>query len=134
MTQMSIGIKPIPNNVNLQKERPVSFTLEGHGDHYTHPQQRQPAEGKASFPSIEGHGDHYVSCNGEEVGCERHVLYHYQAAPKYYSSPSFATKAHRCYTNESPKYYTTTYAAPAYYTKAPKYYSAPSYYTEVSEY
>jgi hypothetical protein len=54
--------------------------------------------------------------------------------PKYYSSPSYATKAHRCYTNESPKYYTTTYAAPAYYTKAPKYYSAPSYYTEVSEY
>ncbi len=23
-------------------------------------QQRHPAEGKASFPSIEGHGDHYV--------------------------------------------------------------------------
>ncbi|EFX68538.1 hypothetical protein DAPPUDRAFT_329996 [Daphnia pulex] len=36
MTQMPIGIKPIPSNVNLQKEKPVrmSFNLKGHGDHY----------------------------------------------------------------------------------------------------
>ncbi|EFX83487.1 hypothetical protein DAPPUDRAFT_240075 [Daphnia pulex] len=70
----------------LQTCRPVcmSFTLEGHGEHYTHPQQRQPKEGKASLhflhvrrpiPSnanlkkerpvcisfmFEGHGDHYI--------------------------------------------------------------------------
>ncbi|EFX85945.1 hypothetical protein DAPPUDRAFT_237349 [Daphnia pulex] len=33
----------------LQTGRPVcmSFTLEGRGEHYTHPQQRQPKEGKA---------------------------------------------------------------------------------------
>ncbi|XP_046653966.1 uncharacterized protein LOC124344460 [Daphnia pulicaria] len=36
MTQISIGVKPIPSNVNLQEERPVciSFTFEGHVDHY----------------------------------------------------------------------------------------------------
>jgi hypothetical protein len=30
--------------------------------------------------------------------------------PKYYSSSSFATKAHGCYTSESPEYY----SAPSY--------------------
>ncbi|EFX82482.1 hypothetical protein DAPPUDRAFT_316614 [Daphnia pulex] len=51
---------------------------------------------------------------------------YYTESPKYYSSPSYATKAHVYYT-EAPECYATTYAAPSYYTEAPKYYSAPSY-------
>ncbi|EFX85148.1 hypothetical protein DAPPUDRAFT_314314 [Daphnia pulex] len=52
--------RPIPSNVNLQKESPVCmpFTFEGHRDHYTHPQQRQPAEPVFLSLALEGHGDH----------------------------------------------------------------------------
>ncbi|EFX64496.1 hypothetical protein DAPPUDRAFT_316583 [Daphnia pulex] len=130
MTQMSIGIKPIPSDVNLQKERPVSFMLEGHGDHHV---------GFMAFP-LEGHGDHCVKlvmqwCKSKL--CRRAALHtttydapsYYTESPKYYSSPSYATKAHVYYT-EAPDCYATTYAAPSYYTEAPKYYSAPSYCTE----
>jgi hypothetical protein len=58
-------------------------------------------------------------------------------APKYYSAPSFYTKAPYCNnTTEAPEYYTTE--APEYYTtEAPEYYTteAPEYYTtEASAY
>jgi hypothetical protein len=64
-------------------------------------------------------------------------------APKYYTTtyaaPTYYTKAPKyysapSYTIEEPECYTTTYAAPSYYTKVPKYNSAPSYYTEVAVY
>jgi hypothetical protein len=53
-----------------------------------------------------------------------------------YAAPSYYTEVPKyysapSYTIEEPECYTTTYAAPAYYTKVPKYYSASSYYTEV---
>ncbi|EFX88314.1 hypothetical protein DAPPUDRAFT_96205 [Daphnia pulex] len=74
---------PIPSNVNLQKERHVKLFMQWSRG-WTHPQQRQPAKGKArktcqkevgpiprnfnlqkeravrlSF-TFEGHGDHYI--------------------------------------------------------------------------
>ncbi|EFX88378.1 LOW QUALITY PROTEIN: hypothetical protein DAPPUDRAFT_234519 [Daphnia pulex] len=78
--------------VNLQTGRPVcpdrmSFSLEGHEKHYTHPQQRLPKEGKASLHfnrrswrslitsrknlmfTLGGHKKHFVklACGGVEV-------------------------------------------------------------------
>ncbi|EFX86339.1 hypothetical protein DAPPUDRAFT_236924 [Daphnia pulex] len=57
---MSIGKKPIPSNVNLQKKTPVCISQSK-----THPQQRQPKEGKAClhFLQLEGHGDHFSPDN-----------------------------------------------------------------------
>ncbi|EFX87095.1 hypothetical protein DAPPUDRAFT_236019 [Daphnia pulex] len=53
---------------------------------------------------------------------------------KTYATPSYYTEAHK-YCTDKAEYYTTTFAAPVYYTEEPKYYSAPSYYqTEASYY
>ena len=53
----------------------------------------------------------------------------YTEPPKYYTT-TYAAPAY--YTTKAPEYYTTKYAAPAYYTEAPKYYTttyaAPAYY------
>ncbi|EFX68548.1 hypothetical protein DAPPUDRAFT_259992 [Daphnia pulex] len=84
MIQMSIGIKPIPNNVNQQKERTVciSFMLEGHGDHYEKLLIlwcRDPSPAHVNVQKerlvcmafkIEGHGDHNLKrvTNGVEGG------------------------------------------------------------------
>ncbi|EFX86583.1 hypothetical protein DAPPUDRAFT_236443 [Daphnia pulex] len=121
MTQMSIGIKPIPipSIVNLQKERPVPvcmfIPLEGHGD--------------------KSHLDHYVKrvmqwCRGWD-----------KEKAKEISRVSISdmqelcyTKAPKYYTTKAPDYYTTTYAALSYYTEALKYYSSPSYSTRGFEY
>ncbi len=63
--------RPIPSDVNLQKERPVSLILEGHGDHYVKLLFSNffffvlsyilcaVEVGCMSFP-LEGHGDHFV--------------------------------------------------------------------------
>ncbi|KZS09242.1 Uncharacterized protein APZ42_026586 [Daphnia magna] len=52
----------------------------------------------------------------------------YADAPQYYNTASYyTTKVPEYYAMEKAEYYTTTYAAPAYYTEAPKY-SVPSYY------
>jgi hypothetical protein len=41
-----------------------------------------------------------------------------------YAAPAYYTEAPNYCNTEAPKYYTTTYAALSYYTNAPKYYSA----------
>ena len=54
----------------------------------------------------------------------------YNETPKYYSAPSYTTKAPEYYTTKKAEYYTTTYAAPTYYTTtyaAPAYKEAPKY-------
>ncbi|EFX71496.1 hypothetical protein DAPPUDRAFT_111700 [Daphnia pulex] len=61
-----VQVYPSPATSTCRRKRPVcmSFTFEGHGDHYvklsmlwcrgwTHPQQRQPAGGKASLYVIQ---------------------------------------------------------------------------------
>ncbi|KZR96214.1 Uncharacterized protein APZ42_009580, partial [Daphnia magna] len=47
------------------------------------------------------------------------------------TTPSFPTTY---YTTRTPKYYTTIYSAPTYYTQAIKYYAAQRYYTEAPIY
>jgi hypothetical protein len=39
-----------------------------------------------------------------------------------YAAPACYTEARHYYNTEALKYYTTTYAAPSYYTYVPKYY------------
>ncbi|EFX62969.1 hypothetical protein DAPPUDRAFT_269309 [Daphnia pulex] len=92
---------------NLQTGRPVcmmSFTLEGHGEHYV------PSPSNAFLKKerpvcisfvLEGHGDHYVKLNCGIVLLLVVVL-------KYY-------------TTEASEYYTKTYAAPSCITKESKY-------------
>ncbi|EFX80775.1 hypothetical protein DAPPUDRAFT_243308 [Daphnia pulex] len=113
---------------NLQTGRPVcmSFTLEGRGKHCTQPQQRQRKEGKASFISytFEGHGDHYfaiirnygvvlllgvesLTVGSTTVNCG--VLLLLVAVLKYY-------------TTEASEYNTTIYDAARCITKEPEYY------------
>jgi hypothetical protein len=48
-----------------------------------------------------------------------------------YAAPAYYTEAPKHYSTWEFQYYATTYAPPAYYTEAPKYYSAPAYYTKV---
>ncbi len=49
-------------------------------------------------------------------------------APEYYTTtyaaPAYYTEAPNYCNTEAPNYYTTTYAAPSYYTATPKYYSS----------
>ncbi|EFX77727.1 hypothetical protein DAPPUDRAFT_247288 [Daphnia pulex] len=110
-------MRPIPSNVNLQKERPVciAFKLEGHGDHYSLGNLQKERPVCMAF-KLEGHGDHYfaIMVNDGVV-----VL--------------LATTGY--YTTKAQEYYTTTYAAlkynsaTSYITKKPEYFTEdPIYY------
>ncbi|EFX80405.1 hypothetical protein DAPPUDRAFT_243622 [Daphnia pulex] len=127
----------------------MSFTLEGHGDHSTHPQQRQPAKGKASllFFLLEGHGDHYLN-RAVQWGRVNHGVMMDGSTTGVLMSPGYAgfqtvTPPPYCSTTTcettgttSPRLQCTTtfYNSPCYYTDALKYNSALSYTTKELEY
>ncbi|EFX83473.1 hypothetical protein DAPPUDRAFT_240108 [Daphnia pulex] len=103
----------------LQTCRPVcmSFTLEGHGEHYTHPQQRQPK--LISRRMLLGMLLDYAYCP---------ILLHRgsqdDAIPTCYTKAALSCYVEQKYFTDAPVHYTTTYAAPSYYTYVPKYYCA----------
>jgi hypothetical protein len=84
-----------------------------------------------TLPSLLHRGTEGLLCS--KLLQNRGSCYYTTKAPEYYTTtyaaPSFYTEAPKYYTTKAPEYYTTTYAAPTYYTEAPKSYSAPSYYT-----
>ncbi|EFX85852.1 hypothetical protein DAPPUDRAFT_313712 [Daphnia pulex] len=127
--------RPIPRNFNLQKERAVrlSFTFEGHGDHYI---KRVMQWCRANYGVV------LLLCveslmAGSTTSVPMPSWYGgYQTAtpPPYYPKATYATTSYctevfKYYTTKAPDLNNTTYAAPSHYTDALKYYSAPSYYT-----
>ncbi|EFX86725.1 hypothetical protein DAPPUDRAFT_307911 [Daphnia pulex] len=126
---------PIPRNFNLQKERAVrlSFTFEGHGDHYI---KRVMQWCRANYGVV------LLLCveslmAGSTTGVSMSSWYGgYQIAtpPPYYPKATYATTSYctevfKYYTTKAPDFNSTTYAAPIHYTDALKYYCAPRYYT-----
>ncbi|EFX83308.1 hypothetical protein DAPPUDRAFT_240061 [Daphnia pulex] len=124
---------PIPSNANLKKERPVYifFMLEGHGDHYS--------SYAVGYCIVDGWVDRWctdVSWVWRKPNRNAAAL-----LPKAtYATTSYCTEVFKYYNTKGPEFYTTTYAAPSHYTDALKYYSAPtthtapSYYTEAPRY
>ncbi|EFX87018.1 hypothetical protein DAPPUDRAFT_235872 [Daphnia pulex] len=155
------NITPIPSNVNLQKEREVCifFTLEGHGDTIT---LNLPCgvEGKKAkeisrviiSDTTIATAVHYWSSIDPSLCNQFAIMVNYgvmlllgrprvyrclldTVAPSYFTkAPEYYTKAPNYCTIKAPEYYTTTYAAAAYFTHAPNYYFVPSYYTEAPVY
>ncbi|EFX89406.1 hypothetical protein DAPPUDRAFT_233281 [Daphnia pulex] len=144
---------PIPRNFNLQKERAVrlSFTFEGHGDHYIKRVMqwcRVTAPKSSSTTPLK----HRTLIDSTTYAAP----IHYTDALKYYSAPSYYTteateddyaccpilrgsytQAPNCYTEvpadcctEAAKYY----SAPIYttVTEAAKYCAVPTYCTEAA--
>ncbi|EFX76491.1 hypothetical protein DAPPUDRAFT_249022 [Daphnia pulex] len=125
---------PIPSNVNLKKGRPVCifFTLEGHIDHNTHPQQcRLQKErlfaivvkyvvvlmlGVVSARSTTG-----VLMSSGSGGCET-------------ATPHVTTPRPPSTTPPSLQIITPQLRCPSYYTEFPKNYSSPSYAMKSVEY
>ncbi|EFX89592.1 hypothetical protein DAPPUDRAFT_310473 [Daphnia pulex] len=140
--QKEVG--PIPRNFNLQKERAVrlSFTFEGHGDHYIKrvmqwcrgwhnlrcPNPLTDALKYYSAPSYyttEATEDDYACCpilRGSQVPADCCT-----EAAKYYSAPIYTT------TTEAAKYCAVptycTEAALSYYVEQKYYTDAPVHYT-----
>ncbi|EFX79878.1 hypothetical protein DAPPUDRAFT_319206 [Daphnia pulex] len=144
-----VEVGPSPSNVNLQNERPVcmSFTFEGHGDHYLKiviqwcrgwvrtgsvcfiakqicniyllRRGSEIPHHRVYCPSLLHRGPSYFNTKAVEYYTEPH---------KYYSDPNYST------TIEAAKYYVAqtynTAAAPSYYVEL-YYDEAPNYhYTE----
>ncbi|EFX87722.1 hypothetical protein DAPPUDRAFT_235345 [Daphnia pulex] len=122
---------------NLQTGRPVcmSFTLEGRGKHCTHPQQRQPKEGKASLHFLHFRRSRRSLLNygvvlllGVEsltVGSTTGVSWSLMSPGPVYVNCGvvlLSVPVLKYYTTEASEYYTTIYAAARCITKEPEYY------------
>ncbi|EFX86909.1 hypothetical protein DAPPUDRAFT_235674 [Daphnia pulex] len=146
---------PFPSNVNLKKERQVSifFNFEGHGDTITLNVSCGVEVGRKKAKEISraiisdtaiATAVHYLSsidsslCNQFVIMVNYGVVMLLGVVPlipgsttSIPMSPGYGGPE---LLHQSARYYTSTYAAPAYYTDAPNYYSVPSYYTEAPVY